>query len=85
MPDTAFVGCCRAIQQFNVFERLGQIAAPVLVVTSNEGMAYEEGLRMVQRLPQARLWAPPDVGHSPHIEIPEEFNRHVLEFLRSVE
>lgn len=84
MPDVAFIGCCQAIQRFDVLERLGEITAPVLIVTSDEGMAYEEGLGMHQRLPRAELWAPPGVGHSPHIEIPEEFNRRVLGFLRSV-
>lgn len=84
MPDAAFVGCCRAIQQFNVLNRLGQIAAPALIVTSNEGMAYEESLRMHRLLPRSELWAPPDVGHSPHVEIPEEFNRRVLAFLREI-
>lgn len=84
MPDVAFIGCCRAIQQFDVLNRLGQINAPTLIVTSNEGMAYEESLRMHRLMPRSELWAPPDVGHSPHIEIPEEFNRRVLAFLQSV-
>lgn len=84
MPDAAFIGCCRAIQRFNVLDRLGEITAPVLIVTSREGMAYEEGLRMHERLPHSELWAPEGVGHSVHVEIPEEFNRRVLAFLRSV-
>jgi pimeloyl-ACP methyl ester carboxylesterase len=84
MPDTAFVGACRAIQSFDVSPRLGAIGAPVLIMTSNEGMAYEESLRMQQALPNAELWAPPDIGHSPHIEIPDAFNRRLLEFVRAV-
>lgn len=84
MPDAAFIGCCRAIQQFDILDRLAEITAPVLIVTSNEGMAYAESLRMHQLLPRAELWAPPNVGHSPHIEIPDEFNRRMLAFLRSV-
>lgn len=83
MPDAAFIGACRAIQGFDVAARLGEIRQPTMVITSNEGMAYEEGLRMQEALPNARLWAPPDVGHSPHVEIPEQFNQRVLEFLRS--
>jgi 3-oxoadipate enol-lactonase len=83
MPDAAFIGCCRAIQAFNVVDRLGEIAVPTLVVTSNEGMAYEEGLRMYRHLPNAELWAPEGVGHSSQVEIPEQFNRRVLEFLRA--
>ncbi len=84
MPDVAFIGCCRAIQDFNIEAHLGDIDQPALVITSNEGMAYDEGLKMKQALPNAHLWAPPDVGHSPHVEIPDEFNRRVLEFLRAL-
>jgi pimeloyl-ACP methyl ester carboxylesterase len=83
MPDAAFIGCCRAIQTFDVTTHLTEIFQPALVITSNEGMAWEEGLKMQQTLPNARLWAPHDVGHSPHVEIPEAFNAHVLKFLRN--
>ena len=84
MPEAAFIGACRAIQAFNIQERLRDIVAPTLIITSNEGMAYTESLRMHELLVRSDLWAPPDVGHSPHIEIPAEFNRRVLEFLRAV-
>lgn len=83
MPDPAFIGCCRAIQEFKVLDRLGEITAPALIVTSNEGMAYEEGLRMHQQLPRSELWAPEGVGHSVHIEMPQEFNQRVLQFLKN--
>lgn len=84
MPDAAFIGCCQAIQRFDVLDRLGEIDAPVLIVTADKGMAFAEGLHMHRRLPRAELWAPPGVGHSPHVEIPDEFNRRVLDFLGSV-
>ena len=84
MPDRAFMGCCRAIQRFNILDRLGEITAPALIVTSNEGMAYDEALRMHQRLPTSELWAPEGVGHSVHIEVPQEFNQRVLQFLKKV-
>lgn len=85
MPDPAFIGCCRAIQEFDVMDRLGEIKAPILIVTPNAGLAYEEGLRMGQYLPQAEFWTPEDVGHSVHIEIPDEFNRQILQFLKRVD
>ncbi len=84
MPDDAFIGCCRAIQTFDVTARLGDIDQPALIMTSNEGMAWEEGQKMQRALPNARLWAPADVGHSPHVEIPEEFFQQVMDFLRSL-
>jgi len=84
MPDPAFIGSCRAIQQFNVADRLPEIKAPTLIVTPNEGIAYVEGLRMHQQLANSEVWAPENVGHSVHIEIPEEFNRRLLQFLEGV-
>lgn len=84
MPDPAFIGCCRAILEFNVLNRLHEITAPALIVTPNEGLAYEEGLRMAERMPNAELWTPEGVGHSVHVEIPVEFNQRVLGFLKKV-
>lgn len=84
MPDLAFIGACQAIQRFDVFDRLGEIEAPVLVIAADEGMAYEEGLRMQRAIPHAQLWTPPNVGHSVQVEMPEEFNRRVQQFLCSV-
>ncbi len=84
MPDRAFIGACQAIQRFDVFDRLGEIETPVLVIAADVGMAYEEGLRMQQAIPHAQLWTPPNVGHSVQVEMPEEFNRHVLQFLGGV-
>jgi pimeloyl-ACP methyl ester carboxylesterase len=85
MPDPAFIGCCRAIQEFNVSTRLTEINAPALIVAPNEGIAYEEGQQMHQQLAHSELWTPENVGHSVHIELPEQFNRQVLDFLSTVD
>jgi len=84
MPDDAFIGCCRAIQGFDVTPRLGEVRAPTLVMTSDHGMAWEEGLAMQRAIPGAQIWAPPGVGHSPHVEIPAEFTARTLAFLRDI-
>lgn len=84
MPDPAFIGCCRALQQFDVVDRLAGITSPALIVTSNEGLGYEEALLMQGRLPSAEVWAPEGVGHSVNIEIPDEFNERILQFLKKV-
>jgi pimeloyl-ACP methyl ester carboxylesterase len=39
---------------------------------------------MQQTLASAQLWTPPNVGHSVQVEMPEEFNRRVLQFLCGV-
>jgi pimeloyl-ACP methyl ester carboxylesterase len=85
MPDPAFIGSCQAIQRFDVFDRLDEIKAPTLIITPNAGLAYEAGVRMRQHLAQAELWTPEAVGHSVHIEIPDEFNRRVVQFLKEVD
>lgn len=85
IPDAAFIGCCQAIQRFDVLEQLSEIKAPTLIVTPNAGLAYEEGLRMHQHLAHAELWTPEGVGHSVHIEIPDEFNERILQFLKQVD
>ena len=84
MPDPAFIGSCRAIQAFNVSARLAEIKAPVLIVTPNEGIAYEEGQQMHRQFARSELWTPEHVGHSVHIEIPDAFNQRVLQFLATV-
>jgi 3-oxoadipate enol-lactonase len=81
MPDAAFIGACRAIQEFNVIDQLGQIQAPALIVVPNEGVACAEAQRLQQALPQAHVWAPEGVGHSVHVESPDDFNTHVRFFL----
>lgn len=85
MPDPAFIGACRAIQAFNVADRLAEITAPALIVTPNQGIAYEEGVRMHAQLAQAELWTPENVGHSVHIEIPQAFNQRILTFLQNLD
>ncbi len=81
MPDAAFIGACRAIQEFDVSAELCHIAAPTLIIVPNEGLAVAEAQRLAAELPHAMVWAPEGVGHSVHVEAPEEFNAHVLAFL----
>ena len=86
MPDPAFIGCCRAIQRVQCFgPACPRSRLPALIVTPNEGIAYDEGRQMHRQLARSELWTPEEVGHSVHIEIPEEFNRQVLQFLSTVD
>jgi 3-oxoadipate enol-lactonase len=84
MPDPSFIGCCRAIQEFDVRPHLTQISAPTLIITSDEGMGFHEAQEMQRLMPNANMWAPNKVGHSVQIEIPEEFNLCVLDFWRGL-
>ena len=84
MPAEAFIGCCRAIQNYDASNRLGEIKQPSLLITSNEGLGYDSAMMMKAKMANASLWTPQGVGHLVNIEIPDDFNQHLLEFLQSI-
>ena len=63
-------------------DRLGEIQSPVLRM---EGALDEKycrlGRTMAETIPEARLVVVPGAGHAIHLEQPEAFSRHVLDFL----
>lgn len=63
---------------------LPKITAPVLVVHGDldRTIPISAGRRIAEAIPHARLVEYQGVGHLPHLERTEEFNRLVLEFLR---
>lgn len=65
--------------------RLDAIAAPTLVVVGDEEMPTltEQAEFMAKRIPGARMVVIRDAGHWVNMEQPEEFERVVLDFLRS--
>jgi pimeloyl-ACP methyl ester carboxylesterase len=65
-------------------ERLGEIAAPTLVIVGacDEAQTVLNADILATQIPDARKVVLPEVAHLPPMEVPEEFNRLVLEFLR---
>ena len=65
--------------------KLGQIAAPTLVVLGERDtlVPLAFGHRLADALPNAELVVIPDAGHNPMWERPEAFNRMMLKFLES--
>ena len=63
--------------------RLGEIHAPTLVIhgDSDPLVPYPNGQALAAEIPGAKFLTLPSVGHLPHIEATEEFNRAVCEFL----
>ena len=55
--------------------RLAEIDVPTLVIQGREDRARspEDGLTIVRGVPNARLVVLPEAGHTPMIEVPEEF------------
>ncbi len=68
-------------------ERLEEITAPTLAIVGAHDMPdmLANADAIATRVPGARKIVMPGVAHLPPMEAPEEFNRLVLEFLRTVE
>jgi pimeloyl-ACP methyl ester carboxylesterase len=72
---------------FNVEQRLGQIAAPTLVVagTDDAVVPVRNAELLAAALPRARLDLIPGAGHLVFIEEAERFNQDVMHFLQAEE
>ncbi|MCS6967441.1 MAG: alpha/beta hydrolase [Cytophagales bacterium] len=69
-----------------VFDELKRIQLPVLILVGEEDVATtpEKAERIKSQIPHAKLYRIPAAGHSSTIENPEEVNRRMDEFLRSL-
>ena len=67
----------------SAWERLGDIAAPTLVITGSDDRLAPpvNSERIAQRIPDAKLVMLPGASHRFFAENPEAFNREVLAFL----
>jgi 2-succinyl-6-hydroxy-2,4-cyclohexadiene-1-carboxylate synthase len=67
-----------------VWDRLASFAPPVLLLAGALDAKYvAQGETMERLLPRAKRLVLPDVGHTTHLEAPELFARHVLDWLPS--
>jgi len=82
----AYIANLRALAGWSVVDRLGEIRAPVLLVTADQDFtAVEEKRRYLASLADARMEVIPHSRHITHLDQPEAFNRVVLEFLSGVD
>lgn len=65
--------------------RLGEVAAPTLIIVGTRDIPDmgERAELLATTIPDARLETLPGVAHLPPMEVPEAFNRLVLDFLRT--
>ena len=72
---------CRAVSNGAASE-LAQIQPPALVLWGEHDRLLPEriGVRLAERLPNARFISFRQCGHSPHEEQPERFNRELARF-----
>jgi pimeloyl-ACP methyl ester carboxylesterase len=78
----AYLAALRAMLDWDVSARLGEIACPVLVMASDQDytpLAAKEAY--LPALPDARLVVIPDAHHAVPMERPEAFNRALASFL----
>lgn len=78
-----YIGCCAAIRDMDLRDRLGVIEAPVLVVIGAHDPATppERGQYVVDHVPGAQK-AVLDASHICNIEEPSGFNQAVFDFLK---
>jgi pimeloyl-ACP methyl ester carboxylesterase len=71
---------------FDLIDKMKSISAPTLVMTGDEDWpCLEPGLLMKRTIPTAALVVMPNAGHTINLEDPDAFNRHISEFLHSVD
>jgi proline iminopeptidase len=88
------LGCSNTMRGFQAerpsiydFEdRLRKVTVPTLIVVGDEDApCVEPSLHMRRLIPHSGLLVFPSCGHTPNIEEPDLFNRHVSEFLAAVD
>ncbi len=69
--------------RWDVRHRLADICCPLLVIQGRDDeyatLAQVDAIR--RAVPSCESWIVPDCGHSPHVEVPEEFVERVARFL----
>jgi pimeloyl-ACP methyl ester carboxylesterase len=83
-PPEVALGDFRACDAFDVMERLGEIAVPVLVLTASDDRLtpVKYGNYLAEHIPNSRLVYIEDAGHLSPMERPEEVTRAIRDFVR---
>lgn len=84
--EQALTARIKALSEFDIRERLGNITCPVLVVASLDDMLVpvRASAHLAEGLANAQFVAVPWGGHAVNITVPEEFDRYLLTFLREL-
>jgi 3-oxoadipate enol-lactonase len=81
-----YAGCCAAIRDMDLRDRLGGIRAPTLIVSAAEDPATppEHGELIRDSIPGASFKVIPNASHLANMERPEAVNREILAHLAPV-
>ena len=79
-----YAGCCAAIRDMDLYPRLANIGVPALVVVGDFDLStpLARGQALVDRIKNAKLVTVPS-AHVPPTEIPEQYLKAVLPFLKA--
>jgi pimeloyl-ACP methyl ester carboxylesterase len=71
---------------YDLTDRMRALRVPTLIMTGDEDWpCLEPGLLMKRTIPTAALVVMPNVGHAINLEDPAAFNRHLVDFFRTVD
>ena len=82
-PVPGFVGCSRAISNFNVHEDLSRIVVPTLIMVgeNDPGTPVEASRQIRDGIPDAVMVELPNAYHLSNIEAAEAFNENLMAFM----
>jgi 3-oxoadipate enol-lactonase len=82
-PAEGYAGWCSAIRDLDVTDRLEDIKIPTLVIVGSEDPSTPPAAARVihGKIVGSELVEVPGTSHQLHVEQPDVFNRHVLQFL----
>jgi 3-oxoadipate enol-lactonase len=86
-PTEGYAACCEALAGWDYRGRLGEVAAPTLVIAGAHDIATtpEEGAFIAGRIPGAQLLVLPDAAHLANVQQPDAFAEAVLAHLALTE
>jgi 3-oxoadipate enol-lactonase len=84
IPDEGYAACCGAIERMDLTGDLPKITAPTLVIAGAEDPATppEDGQRIAELIPDARLEIVENAAHLGNLEQPAKFTQLILDHLK---
>ncbi len=75
-----------ALRAFDVDDRLGEIAAPVLIVAARDDLLvpWSRSTRLAEGIPGSELVLEPEGAHAVNVTNPARFNRVMMDFLTRI-
>jgi pimeloyl-ACP methyl ester carboxylesterase len=71
---------------FDLVDQMKAVTVPTLIMTGDEDWpCLEPGLLMKRTIPTAALVVMPNAGHTINLEDPSAFNKHIADFLHTVD